>query len=237
MVQSEIRWHTDCRQDYLDTIWNIISDEKPARIMEIGGTTSRSTGDRPLPDHVSSFTISDISAEELSHVSDDFDTLQINACGDVSHVDQKFDLIMSKFCGEHMPDGKQFHRNMHHLLADGGVAVHLVPTIFASPFLINWLFPEQLTRKAVQLLQPRRFDGQNTGKFPAYYSLCRGSTPYMRKALADVGFSSIEVHEYYGHHYYDKIFGLRQLDNGLARLCARHEWAVYSSYAIIITRK
>ncbi len=237
MKQSDIRWHENCRQDYLDTVWKIINDEKPARIMEIGGTTSRSTSDKPIPYHVKSFTISDISAEELAHVSDEFDTLQIDACGDVSHVDQKFDLIMSKFCGEHMPDGKQFHKNMHHLLADGGTAIHLVPVLFASPFLINWLLPEGLTRKAVQLLQPQRFDKQNTGKFPAYYSLCRGSTRYMRKALADIGFSKIDVHEYYGHHYYDKLFGLRQIDNGLSRLCAKQSWAFYSSYAIIVTRK
>ena len=237
MKKSEIRWHRDCRQDYLNAVWKIIKDEKPRRVMEIGGTTSRSTGDKAMPDYVESFTISDISADELAHVSDEFRTLQIDACGDVSHVDQKFDLIMSKFCGEHMPDGKQFHKNMHHLLADGGVAVHLVPTLFASPFLINWLLPESLTRKVVQLLQPQRFKQQNTGKFPAYYSLCRGSTGYMRKALADVGFSNIEVHAYYGHHYYDKLFGLRQLDNWFSSLCAKRCWSFYSSYAIIVTRK
>lgn len=237
MKKSEVRWHTDCRQDYLDAVWRVIEDEKPKRIMEIGGTTSRSTGDKIIPAHVNSFTISDISADELAHVSDEFDTLQIDACGDISHVDQKFDLIMSKFCGEHMPDGKQFHSNMHHLLADGGVAIHLVPTLFASPFLINWMLPEGLTRKAVQLLQPRRFDSQNTGKFPAYYSLCRGSTRYMRDALAGIGFSSIEVHEYYGHHYYDRLFGLRQFDNWLSRLCASRCWSFYSSYAIIVTRR
>ena len=91
--------------------------------------------------------------------------------------------------------------------------------------------------QVVQLLQPRRFDSQNTGKFPAYYSLCRGSTGYMRKTLADVGFTNIEVHEYYGHHYYDKLFGLRQLENWFSRLCARRGWAFYSSYAIIVTRR
>ncbi|SLN75801.1 class I SAM-dependent methyltransferase [Ruegeria meonggei] len=237
MIQSEMRWHLNCRQDYLEAVWASIQDEKTRRIMEIGGTTSRSTSDRPLPSHITSFTISDISAEELDHVSDEFDTLQIDACGDIAHVTQTFDLIMSKFCGEHMPDGKQFHKNMHQLLNEGGVAIHLVPTLFASPFLINWMLPEGLTRKAVQLLQPQRFDKQNTGKFPAYYSLCRGSTRYMRNALADIGFSDVEVYEYYGHHYYDKLFGLRQLDNWLSRLCARRSWSFYSSYAIIVTRR
>lgn len=237
MTKPKIRWHKDCRQDYLDAVWKVIVDEKPRRIMEIGGTTSRSTGDKPVPDYVESFTISDISADELAHVSDGFDTLQIDACGDVGHVEQKFDLIMSKFCGEHMPDGRKFHQNMSHLLADGGIAIHLVPTLFASPFLANWVLPEGLTRKVVQLIQPQRFSGQNTGKFPAYYSLCRGTQRYMTRALSDVGFSEIEVREYYGHHYYDKIFGLRQLEDGFSRLCARHRWTFYASYAIIMTRK
>ncbi|MGR3762377.1 class I SAM-dependent methyltransferase (plasmid) [Roseobacteraceae bacterium NS-SX3] len=235
MDSIEARWHLNCRPDYLNRVWAEVQSGR-RRVMEIGGTTSRSTGDRALPAHVESYTICDISAEELAHAPEGFETLQLDACGDLDIPGGQFDLIVSKFCGEHMPDGRKFHANMHHLLAEGGVAVHLVPTLFVSPFLINWLFPERLTRNMVRLLQPHRFKGRE-GKFPAYYSLCRGSPRALARALDGIGFSRIEVHPYYGHHYYNKLPGLRGLEAALSRLCARRQWSFYSSYAIIVTHK
>lgn len=236
------KWYSHWREDYKAAIWDEIKLPSCRRIMEIGGTTHRSTGTDIVPDHVESFTIGDISEKELENVPKDiFDVLLFDACGDVSDIDGQFDLIFSKFCGEHMVDGKQFHQNMYDLLAPGGVAIHVIPTLFASPFVVNFLMPEAVSRFFLKLVQPERLSESRleatAGKFPAYYSLCRGSQKYMERKLADVGFSEIEVRSYFGHSYYDKIPVLRWVENTFSQKCADWRWDFYSSYAIIITRK
>lgn len=231
------RWYTHWPEDYRAAIWHEIRTRRCRRIMEIGGTTHRSTGTDDMPDHVESFTIGDISPDELRNVPrDKFEILEFDASGDVSGIEDRFDLIFSKFCGEHMEDGKRFHRNMYELLAPGGAAIHMISTLFASPFVINHLIPETLSRSIVRIFQPERFNN-TLGKFPAFYSLCRGSQDYMQAALAGIGFSSVEVRQFYGHRYYDRIPGLRGLETAFSKLCMRRGWSFYTSYAIVITRK
>jgi hypothetical protein len=75
------------------------------------------------------------------------------------------------------------------------------------------------------------------GKFPTHYSLCKGSTSDMRRALEEIGYRKVEVADYYGHLYYDRIPGLRQVEEGFSALAARRRWSWYSSYAVIVAFK
>lgn len=236
MTATVGNWHTNSRQDYLNLVWAEVSNPKRRRVMEIGGTSSRSIGEKPLPDHVENYTILDITEDELAQVPEGFETLCLDACGDISDHTGRFDLIVSKFCGEHMPDGRKFHRNVAEMLAPGGIAIHIFPTLYASPFVINLLLPEVISRNLVRIFQPQRFVN-TVNKFPAHYSFCRGGSRRYRAALGQAGFSKVEVHNYFGHHYYDKIPGLKQLENGICLLCARMNWSFYCSYAIVVTHK
>ncbi|WP_262984823.1 hypothetical protein [Sphingomonas daechungensis] len=94
------------------------------------------------------------------------------------------------------------HRNVFNVLKPGGAAFHLIPTLFASPFVINRIFPERLSSKLLELLTPRR---EISPKFPAYYSACHGDTRKMRKMFKDIGYSRVEIRNFYGHFYYEKI--------------------------------
>lgn len=236
MTATASNWHTTSRQDYLDLVWAEVNNPNRRRVMEIGGTSSRSIGEKTLPSHVDSYTISDIDVDELAQVPEGFKTICLDACGDVSSYAGRFDLIVSKFCGEHMPDGQKFHRNVATMLSPGGVAIHIFPTLYASPFAINRLLPETLSRNLVRIFQPQRFVN-TVNKFPAYYSFCRGGSQRYCAALSRTGFSKVEVHNYYGHYYYEKIPVLNHLENGLSRFCAKMDWSAYCSYAIVVTQK
>jgi hypothetical protein len=91
------------------------------------------------------------------------------------------------------------HDNVHRMLKPGGVAFHLFPTLYAVPFLVNWLIPEPVSRGFVFLLNPVRRD--NRRKFPAHYSWCAGSSERIRSQILSVGYADVEVERFYGHNY------------------------------------
>ena len=89
------------------------------------------------------------------------------------------------------------HSNVYRMLKPGGVAFHLFPTLYAVPFFINWLIPEQVSRGMVFLLNPVRRDSKR--KFPAHYSWCAGSNEQIKSNIASVGYTDVKVERFYGH--------------------------------------
>ena len=122
------------------------------------------------------------------------------------------------------------HRNVHQVLRAGGVAFHLIPTLYALPFVINKFLPERLTFALLKRLSPRR---AISPKFPAYYSACYGNPEKMRRMLLELGYSQVEVKTFYGHFYYEKIPVLSAAHRWFSALAARREWSFMSSYAYI----
>ena len=52
-----------------------------------------------------------------------------------------FDAVFSRWTAEHVRDGERFHRHVFELLRPGGTAVHMFPTLYALPFLVNRMLP------------------------------------------------------------------------------------------------
>ncbi len=51
--------------------------------------------------------------------------------------------------------------------------------------------------------------------------------------LHEIGYRHVEVRNFYGHFYYEKIPVLKQLHERFSALAARRNWTLVSSYAYI----
>ena len=223
----------DAMQGYDDALRSIVAQYPDAAILELGGGRRPSFQLSELPDNLKSYTVNDISDEELSLVPEGYDTACFDVAGDASGFEGRYDVVFSRFLAEHVRDGRAMHRNIYKVLKPGGVAFHLIPTLYALPFVINRLLPERIGEK-VLALNPRR---EISPKFPAFYSWCRGNTPAMRRLFDQIGYERVEIRGFYGHFYYDTIPLLREIESWFAHLACRNEWSWCTSYAYVIAHK
>jgi len=91
---------------------------------------------------------------------------------------------------EHVRDAKRAWTNMCGLLAPGGVAFAFHPTLYAPPFLINWLAPEALTAPVLRFFFADRHDADYP-KVPARYELCTAEPGVVEPALRRAGFRQV----------------------------------------------
>ena len=230
---SEGRTWLDAMHGYDDTLRSIVAGYPQADILELGGGRRPSFELSELPDNLRSYTVNDISEDELSLVPEGYKTARFDVSGDVSGFEGRYDVVFSRFLAEHVRDGRAMHRNIHKVLKPGGVAFHLIPTLYALPFVINRLLPERLSEK-ILALNPRR---EISPKFPAFYSWCRGNTPAMQKLFNRIGYDRAEIRNFYGHFYYETIPVLRDLELWFADMACRNEWSWCTSYAYVIAHK
>jgi SAM-dependent methyltransferase len=223
----------DAMQGYDDTLRAIVAQYPDADILELGGGRRPSFALSELPDNLKSYTVNDISEEELSLVPKEYNTACFDVSGDVSGFEGRYDVVFSRFLAEHVRDGSAMHRNIHKVLKPGGVAFHLIPTLYALPFVINRLLPERIGEKVLALNTRREI----SPKFPAFYSWCRGNTPAMRRLFGQIGYDRVEIRGFYGHFYYETIPVLRNIESWFANLACRKEWSLCTSYAYVIAHK
>jgi SAM-dependent methyltransferase len=204
-------------------------------LLEIGG------GAKPLfrpgswPDNVASYTINDISQEELDKAPAEYNKACFDICDPVEGLEGRFDVIFSKFVAEHVKDGRKMHSNVYRMLRPGGVAFHLFPTLYALPFFINWLIPEHVSRGVVFLLNPVRRD--NKRKFPAYYSWCAGSNEHIRIQILSVGYADVKIERFYGHTYLSRIPLLSSVEAAWVSAVKKAEMTRLGSYAYVFARR
>ena len=216
--------------NYVDELKKLVAGYPDADILELGGGRWPSFRLEDMPSNLRSYTVNDISEHELSLLPEGYDKACFDVSGDASAFEGRYDVVFSRFLAEHVKDGRAMHRNVYGVLKPGGVAFHLIPTLYASPFIINKFVPERFGQKALDLLVPRR---GVSPKFPAFYSACRGDTPAMRKLFHDIGYSRVEITNFFGHFYYDKIPLLNHAQRWFARKAAEKNWSWASSYAYI----
>ena len=224
----------DAMHGYDDTLRSIVARYPKADILELGGGRWPSFRLAEMPDNLRTYTVNDISDAELALVPEGYDKACFDVAGSASAFENRFDVVFSRFLAEHVRDGKAMHRNVYKVLKPGGVAFHLIPTLYALPFVINRLLPERVGQKVLDAFSPRR---EISPKFPAYYSHCHGDTRAMRRMFEDLGYSRVEIRNFYGHFYYENIPGLRGLEKWFAGLASRKQWSSVSSYAYIFAYK
>ncbi len=242
-IVADLGYPTDWNwawENYKSTIIAIAREYGLKRHLEIGG------GRDPLfaPDEVRALgfevTLNDISAKELSLAPSGYAKVQCDiAAADAPEIlgREHYDLAYCRMVMEHVPDVARMWRNIHAVLAPGGMALSFFPTLYAPPYVLNRLIPESVSRPLLEFVFPdRKPDGDNP-KFPAHYDYCFSDESRIVPMLRDAGFSEITVLPFWGYSYFWKFPILRQIDAGFTRLAQDRGWRSVSSFAYVIVRK
>jgi SAM-dependent methyltransferase len=221
-------------QGYNDELRSLVAQFPDADILELGGGHYASFRLSDLPGNIRSYTVNDVSESELSRLPPEYSKACFDVAGDASAFAGRYDFVFSRFLAEHVKDGLALHRNVYEVLKPGGAAFHLIPTLYALPFVVNRLLPERLSHKLLRTFSPRR---DVSAKFPAFYSRCHGDTPAMRRMFREIGYSKVEIRNFYGHFYYENIPLLRDVERWFASLASRRGWSWCTSFAYLIVYK
>lgn len=211
------------------------------RVLELGGGANPLLPLGFVQQHGLEYTVLDISETELAKAPAGYRKV----CGDIGSASLElagleggYDLVFSKMLAEHVRNGEQMHRNVFRMLAPTGKAVHYFPTLYAPPFIINRIFPERLADRLLQWLEPGRERHGSKGKFPAYYSWCRGPTHRQLDRFRGLGYEIEEYIGYFGHNvYYKKIPGVRTLHRVFSGWLASHPLPALTSSAYVVLAK
>jgi SAM-dependent methyltransferase len=143
-----------------------------------------------------------------------------------------FDLVISRWTAEHLHSGRRFHENVYALLGPGGRAVHLFPTLYAPPFLVNRLLPSTLASGLLFRTCPDR-----SKRFVPYYSWCRGPTGGQLRRLESVGYRIERYNGYFGHSFYHRVPPLEAAQDAFNRLMLSHPLPALTSFALVVLRR
>jgi SAM-dependent methyltransferase len=228
----------EAKHEFPQILKDLIDREGLRRVCDIGG------GANPiLPLEFASsrnldYTVLDILASELEKAPAGYKKIVGDIAAKDFHSDAEgqFDLVFSHMVAEHVTDGRQMHTNIFRLLAPGGYACHLFPTLYAFPFVVNRMFPETLTYKLLNLINPR--DMFQHGKFPAWYSWCRGPSAGQLQRLESLGYEVVEYRGYFGHEgYYRWLPPVKLLHRMLWKFLVKHPVPLLTSFSCMMVRK
>lgn len=242
-VVADLGYPTDWNwawENYKPTIIEIAREYGLNRHLEIGG------GRDPLfmPDEISELgfevTLNDISAHELALAPSNYRKVVCDIAADDTPTilgGGRYDLAYCRMVMEHVPDVAKMWRNIHAVLAPGGMALSFFPTLYAPPFVLNRIIPENLSRSLLEFVFPdRKPDGDNP-KFPAHYDYCFSEEDKIVPMLQSAGFSDITVLPFWGYSYFVKFPVLKQIDAAFTRFAQERDWRTVSSFAYVIVRK
>lgn len=206
-------------------------------VAELGGGANPIVGQDELWGFVPNRVVFDISSDELAKSHTSVEKRVADLCQPIVEGVGAYDLVFSKMLCEHLPDAEVFHRNCFNLLRPGGMSLHFFPTLFAAPFIVNRLLPEDLTRSIVRVVQPGRLDNPKLEKFPAFYNWCKGPTEKNLQRFRSVGFEIYEWRGGYGHTYYTRVPPLQAAEEAKSKFLLRHPVRSLTSFAVIALRK
>lgn len=233
-------WHSDWAwENYERAVLALARDFGLKRLLEIGGgrdpafaTLAREAG--------LTLIVNDIDPLELARLAEPGETACFDIAGDLSKradLAGAFDIVASRMVFEHVHDVEAAWANVHRILRPGGVGLAFFPTLYAWPFLVNHLLPDDLAKRIVERFFPARAADGDNPVFPPVYDWCFGSERKLRRMLDPIGFSSVRVVPFWGHHYLDRVPVARELDWGLNRFAALTGWRFFTTYAYVIVRK
>lgn len=185
-------------------------------------------------------TVNDCDPAELAHLPAGTPTAEFDLCGDISarkDLHEAYDLAVSRMVFEHLPDVPAAWRNVHRILKPGGVGMAFSPTLYAWPFVINKLLPDDAARKIVEMLYPDRAKDGDDPVFPAHYNHCVGSEKAIRRYMDPIGFREVLVLPFWGHRYLERVPGLYQAEAALNRAFAALDVRLFTTYALVIVQK
>jgi len=209
------------------------------RLIEIGGGRDPLFGREALAHMGAELTVNDISETELAELPKGYRTACFDIAGDLAAAEvvrSGYDLAFSRMVFEHVADGKQAWKNLYEILSPGGVGLAFVPTLYAFPFVVNWLMPDKLAASVVQMLYKNRTDDEDP-VFPARYSWTVASERKLGPMLEGIGYRDVMVVPFYGHEYYRPFPVVRDIHARFTKLARDKDWRFFASYAYIAARK
>jgi len=225
------------RKAFQAKAYELCARDDVGRVCDIGGGANPIIASRDVHGLGVEYTLLDVSETELAKAPQEMRRYVADIAAPGFASPQLFDLVISRTVLEHVADPAQFHRNVFAMLRPGGYALHLYPTLYALPFVVNRLLPEFGVRQLLLVAQPfRTADGQH-GKFPALYRWCRGPTRRQLRHLERVGYEIIVYRPLYGHDYYKRVGALAYLEQLKTRALLRHPVPWLTSYAYVVLRR
>jgi SAM-dependent methyltransferase len=229
-------WYTWAIEHYKQTIIALVRTYGCRSLLEIGGGRAPLLTREEVQEMGLRYTVNDISQHELDLCPDWADKVCFDISGDSAPAGQ-YDLAFSRMVLEHVRDAGCAYRNMHRLLRFGGIGMHLHPTLFAPPFVINYVLPTALSDQILRAFGARLSDSPDAyPKFPAHYSWCR-STGSVIDRIGRIGFRDVQIARFYGHGYFRKIPGVCAIDDMFSRIAMRKGSHAYTSYAYTMVRR
>ena len=213
------------------------------RFCDVGGGANPIVSTRKIEELGLDYVLLDDSAEELEKAPPEYRKFQgsiLDAARVRALLDEggPFDVVASRWTAEHMPDGRAFHEQVFAMLRPGGAAVHLFPTLYSPPFLVNRLLPDATSSRILERSGGggRVSEGRHA-KFPSYYSWCRGPSRRQLARLESVGFTVERYTGFFGHGYYRRLGPVDRLHRRLTRVLLEHPVASLTSFALVVLRR
>ncbi len=209
------------------------------KLIEIGGGRDPLFGREALSHMGAELTVNDISETELAELPKGYRTACFDIAGDLSAAElgrAGYDLAFSRMVFEHVADGQRAWSNLYRILSPGGVGLAFVPTLYAFPFVVNWLIPDQLAASIVKSIYKNRTD-ESDPVFPARYSWTFASERKLAPMLKAIGYRDVMVIPFYGHEYYRPFPIVRDIHARFTKLARARDWRFFASYAYIAARK
>ena len=119
------------------------------------------------------------------------------------------------------------------MLRPGGRAIHVFPTLYSPPFVLNRVLPPTVSAALLSGVQPDR----ETEKFRPFYSWCRGPSPRQVRRLQSIGFEVERYTGFFGHGYLKRIAPLHAANARLTRLLRAHPLPSMTSFALVVLRR
>lgn len=225
--------------NYKRVVRDLCVSLKRRRIVEIGGGRDPLFSSAEIKSLGVDMTVNDISPGELAVLPAGYHTACFDVAGDASKLVSfhgKFDFAFSRMVFEHVEDGQRAWANLYQVLEPGGVALAFIPTLYAVPFVLNWLLPDKLAATIVRAVFPNRTADEDP-VFPARYSWCFADERRMRPMLDTIGYREINIVPFYHHSYYRAFPVIRDLHTWYSEFARQHDWRLQAAYAYIAVRK
>ena len=207
-------------------------------VCEIGGGANPWLPIEFVQEHGIDYLIVDISEEELAKADNRYRKLVLDITKPVQGELPACDFVFSRMLAEHVGDPLSFHRNIFNILKPGGLAFHYFPTLFAPPFVLNYLLPERLSYWLLEKVQSGRERGGKRSKFPAFYRWCRGPLRSQMARFQRLGYQIVHYHGFFGNEgYYKRFRPLAALDRWMTAYLCRNPWPLLTSYAYVVVKK
>lgn len=226
-------------QGYRDLVLGLAGQMNSPRVLEIGGGRAPLLTQEEVAALGGTYTVNDIDGRELA-LAPGWTTRLHGDIADPSVLGGggaagSFDFAFSRMVFEHVRDPAQAYANIAALLRPGGILVNFIPTLYATPFIVNKVLPERLAARMLRAVFPQR-NNDETPKFPAYYRWCT-STPRTEDRICSVGFSHVTLVPFYGHSYYRKFPVLAALQSRVQEVAAERQWRALSAFAFVVCER